>query len=81
MGLLFKHFLPNLVCRLITASHVHWKSGNILEMELDIDVVTPGHYLRAAIVKTLNIFDGHSLLQTFSSVICNFVAHRTVPLH
>ena len=26
----------------VTASHVHWKSGNILKMMLDIDVTT-GH--------------------------------------
>jgi len=27
----------------VTSSHVHWKSGNILEMVLDRDVVATGH--------------------------------------
>jgi len=27
----------------VTGSHIHWKSGNILETVIDRDVVTTGH--------------------------------------
>ena len=27
----------------VAGSHIHWKSGNVLETVLDIDVVTAGH--------------------------------------
>jgi len=38
-------------------------------------------YLMAAIVMTLSVFEGHSLLQSFQVWYFVFVAHYMVPLH
>ena len=75
----------------VTGSHVHWKSGNILETVLYRNIITTGHnrkwylysaYLIAAVVMTLSVLEGLKVIsccKLFQVRYFEFVAHRTIP--
>ena len=66
----------------VTGSHVHCKSGNILEIVLDGTIVTTGKwyavYVIALIAMTLSVLERHSSIASLSHETCHILVQEVL---